>query len=58
MVCVSSDTGTIHVFKLESGTKKSNANVGSLTDTVMNMWDSVRDFAHAKIKVNIFQHFC
>ncbi|KAL0483094.1 autophagy-related protein ATG18 [Acrasis kona] len=49
MVCVSSDTGTIHIYKLE-GRHKNKGNVGTLTDTVMNMWDSVRDFAHAKIK--------
>jgi autophagy-related protein 18 len=56
MVCVSSDTGTIHVFKLENGTKK-NTSVGSLSDSIMNMWDSVRDFAHAKIKTGV-QNIC
>jgi hypothetical protein len=51
MVCVSSDKGTVHVYKLsalETSTKKKQ-NVGTLTDAFSNMWDTQRDFAHAKL---------
>ncbi|KAL9652327.1 hypothetical protein ABK040_011984 [Willaertia magna] len=56
LVCVSSDKGTVHVFKLTSTQgddkePKKRQNVGTLSDTLHNMWDSVRNFAHASVKL-------
>ena len=31
--------------------KKRTQNVGSISDTLHNMWDSVRNFAHASVKL-------
>lgn len=53
LLCVSSDKGTIHIFKLSTESRKNykeGRNVGSISDTLSNMWDSVRDFAHVKLR--------
>eukprot|EP01006_Ploeotia_vitrea_P006475 TRINITY_DN13230_c0_g1_i1.p1 TRINITY_DN13230_c0_g1~~TRINITY_DN13230_c0_g1_i1.p1 ORF type:complete len:365 (-),score=23.95 TRINITY_DN13230_c0_g1_i1:205-1299(-) len=52
LLSVSSDKGTIHIYKL-TDQKKGSADgrqVGSLQDTLSNMWDSVRDFANIKVR--------
>eukprot|EP00996_Jenningsia_fusiforme_P002900 NODE_370_length_2348_cov_67.060896_g345_i0.p1 GENE.NODE_370_length_2348_cov_67.060896_g345_i0~~NODE_370_length_2348_cov_67.060896_g345_i0.p1 ORF type:complete len:345 (-),score=45.38 NODE_370_length_2348_cov_67.060896_g345_i0:81-1115(-) len=52
LLCVSSDTGTIHIFKLSEAKKnfKEGMSVGSIQDTLNNMLVSVRDFAHLKVR--------
>eukprot|EP00761_Pharyngomonas_kirbyi_P004473 gb/GECH01004478.1/.p1 GENE.gb/GECH01004478.1/~~gb/GECH01004478.1/.p1 ORF type:complete len:361 (+),score=87.83 gb/GECH01004478.1/:1-1083(+) len=52
MLCVSSDKETVHVFQIptEHRQGKKRHNVGSIGDTITNMWDTIRDFAHMKLR--------
>lgn len=64
ILAVSSDKGTVHLFKLVVDpyeklafhtdhiifSKKQKPASGGLTDAISNMFDSIRDFAHAKIQ--------
>lgn len=52
LLCVSSDKGTVHIFKLSSELKnnKESRSVGSISDAFSNVFDSVRDFAHLKVR--------
>eukprot|EP01012_Entosiphon_sulcatum_P064618 TRINITY_DN93446_c0_g1_i1.p1 TRINITY_DN93446_c0_g1~~TRINITY_DN93446_c0_g1_i1.p1 ORF type:complete len:352 (+),score=27.71 TRINITY_DN93446_c0_g1_i1:28-1083(+) len=55
LLSASSDKGTIHIFKLGIDQRKGGKDgrsVGSFADTFNNLIDSVRDFAHVKVRAD------
>ncbi|KAF2076453.1 hypothetical protein CYY_002256 [Polysphondylium violaceum] len=58
-LCVCSDTGTIHIFKIDfNSTQNSSNNVTSrvssyLPEMISQVWEPSRDFAHIKISAGI-----